>query len=359
MVRFLLAAWLAASLVPLHDARGEQPGRGTHPGASSGNRPGRSSWATASGGIGSWNGERYQSPGGSNGGGYYFRAGSAWYLPYDSYGALIDYGALYPAPPVLVPYQPEIYQPFPAGDPQLQQLIDEQRGAVDEPAVTFPVEELPKRFVQPSTPAAKLRSVRLEHEGDLQLQDLQFAVAARRYREALAAAEDRPEPYFRLAFAEAALGDFSEAVRLYKLGLQLDPAWPDHGESLNDLLGQQNLLGKTQVKQRVAEWTSGNVRDPDRLFLLGVLLHKDETADKARILFETAALLSGGKPYLTAFLDAASAPQGAGQKPVPPHAEEAPPPPAPDGAGLAPAPLPTAGLPAPARRLLPPPPAAQ
>jgi tetratricopeptide (TPR) repeat protein len=353
-----MAGWLAACLLLAGEACGQPGGSARRVGDSSTRRPHSSSWATASGGIGSWTGQPYHLPGDTAGGGYYFRAGSSYFLPYDYYGSVVNYGALYGAPLILAPYQPEIYQPFPAGDRQLQQLIDENRGATGEPAVTFPAEELPQRFIKPSTPEARLRSIRAEHEGDLQLKNLQFAVAARRYREALTAAEDRPEPYFRLAFAEAALGDFAEAVRLYKLGLQIDPGWPDHGLSLNELLGQQNLLAKTQVKQRVAEWTSENVRDPDRLFLLGVLLHKDDTADKARILFETAAELAGNKPYLTAFLEAVSAPADAGQAAAVP-ADELPPPPAPDGAGLAPMPAPAPGSTAPAEPFVPPPPAAR
>ncbi len=356
MIRFLAALGAAVCVATVSDVRGQDPApRGAHRhfGDSTAIGSRWNSWSTASGGIGSWTGQPYRSPGDTSTGGYYFRAGSACYLPYDYYGAVVDYGMFYGAPLILAPYQPENYQPFPAGDPRLQQLIDENQGATHEPAVTFPSEELPQRFIPPSTAAAKLRSIRSEHEGDLQLGNLQFVMAARRYREALTAAEDRPEPYFRLAFTEAALGDFSEAVRLYKLGLQVDPGWPDHGPTLIELLGQGNLLTKTQIKQRVADWTLENPRDPDRLFLLGVLLHKDDTADKARILFETAAALVGRKPYLTAFLNAGSAPAGADQAVAVP-ADKLPPPPAPDGAGLIPAP----GLPAPAEPVLPPPPAA-
>ena len=350
MVRILVAACLALAGEALAQD-GPLRGSGIRSGGDSTVRPRGNSWSTASGGIGSWTGQPYRSPGGTPAGGYYFRAGSSYFLPYDYYGAVVDYGAFYGAPLILAPYQPELYQPFPAGDSQLQQLIQENQGAAGEPAVTFPAEELPQRFMQPSTAAAKVRSLRSQHEGDLQFRNLQFAVAARRYREALTAAEDRPEPYFRLAFAEAALGDFAEAVRLYKLGLQLDSGWPDHGPTLDWLLGEGNLLTKTQVKQRVADWTLENIRDPDRLFLLGVLLHKDGDADKARLLFETAEALAGRKPYLAAFLSsvavAPAAPAGAG---------ELPPPPAPDGAGLMPPP-PGPGRAAPAEPPVPTPPA--
>jgi hypothetical protein len=246
---------------------------------------------------------------------------------------------LYPPAPVVYPVEPDVYQPFSVGDGQLQQLIEAERRAGGEPAVTFPVEELPQRFIKPSTPDAQRRSVRLEHDGDLQFQGLQFGAAARKYREAMLAAEDRPAPYFRLALAEAALGDFREAARLYKLGMQLDPGWPEHAPMLDDLFGQQNLLTKVQVKHRVAEWAAQDVHDADRLFLLGVLLHTDGDELRGRHLFETAALLVGDKPYLTAFLDATrEVAQAGGAEERDAGGKVPPPPPAPDGAGLKPPP---------------------
>jgi tetratricopeptide (TPR) repeat protein len=361
MIRVLAAIGVAVCLATAGEARSQDPaprGANRHFGDSTAIGTRWNSWSTASGGIGSWTGQPYRSPGDMPAGGYYFRAGSSYYLPYDYFGAVADYGVFSGAPLILAPYQPEIYQPLPAGDPQLQQLIQENQGAGVEPAVTFPVEELPQRFIPPSTAAAKVRSIRALHEGDLQVRNLQFAMAARRYREALTAAEDRPEPYFRLAFAEAAIGDFSEAVRLYKLGLQLDPGWPDHGPTLNELMGEGNLLAKTQVKQRVADWTLENARDPDRLFLLGVLLHKDGDADKARLLFETATALVGRKPYLTAFLSSGSVPGVARDGAVPPKAAgDLPPPPAPDGAGLAPPEVEAPNRALPGEPPIPPPPA--
>lgn len=332
----LLIATLVAACVAQEGYSQEAPRGGVRNGGESwGQR-----WGRAPGGIGTWNGQRYPARD-SAGGGYYFRPGRSYvgWDCYPGYDVYAPYVGIYPPAPVIYPVEPDVFQPFSVGDAQLQQLIESERNAGSEPAVTFPVEELPKRFIKPSTPDAQRRSVRLEHDGDLQFQGLQFGAAARKYREAMLAAEDRPAPYFRLALAEAALGDFREAARLYKLGMQLDPGWPEHAPTLDVLFGQQNLLTKVQVKHRVAEWAAQDVHDADRLFLLGVLLHTDGDELRGRHMFETAALLVGDKPYLTAFLDATSGVAQAGEDAEGDAAGNVPPPPpAPDGAGLKPPP---------------------
>ncbi len=264
---------------------------------------------------------------------------SAYFGPYDfgAYGAY-PYGAYgYPVGPNVGYYQPGSVQPFIENAPPLQEWMNEADEAWNAPLSDLPVENLPRRYVKPSSTEAQLRAIRLQHEGDLQLRNLQFTTAVRRYTDAIAAAPDLAEPYFHLAVAEAARGDFRTAVLQLKYGLQLDPDWPSSGESLEELLGEQNLLAKTQIKQRVVDWAQADVRDPDRLFLLGALLHIDNDAERAQILFETAARLAGKKEYLAAFLDAdpaqavavprESEPAQGGVIPPPPPApaDEAPP----------------------------------
>lgn len=238
-------------------------------------------------------------------------------------------------------FQPGGVQPFIENAPPLQEWMNEADEAWNAPLSDLPVEELPRRYVKPSSTAAQLRAIRLQHEGDLQMRNLQFTTAANRYGDAIAAAPDLAEPYFHLAVAEAARGNFREAVLQLKFGLQLDPTWPSSGESLDELIGEQNLLAKTQVKQRVLDWVQEDIRDPDRLFLMGALLHIDNDTGNAAQLLETAARLGGKKDYLAAFLDADATqavavpaanvdqPQQGGVLPPPPPAPNEPIPAAP------------------------------
>jgi hypothetical protein len=184
----------------------------------------------------------------------------------------------------------------------LQEWLRDERQQWTSPLESMPVESLPKRYVRPSTDAAKARSIRLQHEGDLHFQKLEYDAAGRDYQDALMAAQDRPDPYFRLGYTQLTSGNFNDAAMNFKLGLQLDPTLPQTGPQLDELVGERNLLPKTQIKQRVLNWVQQDIRDPDRLFVLGVVLHFDNDGERAAELFETAARLGGMKSYLQAFL---------------------------------------------------------
>jgi hypothetical protein len=243
-----------------------------------------------------------------SGPGYSFFSGTTTVVPLTAWspqaGAGYYYGpsSFYPDPYGPGIATPGVYQPVPDDDQAvLQEWLDDNRRALENPAGEIPLEQRPQRFIQPSSSAAQVRSVRLQHEGDLELKNLQYGVAARRYEEAIEAAPDLPESYFRLAIAEAARSNFAVAVRRLKEGLQLDADWPRTAARLEDLVGENNLLARTLIKQRVAEWTLENGFDPDRLFLLGVLLYL-EGDDRNVTMFEAAERLVGTPYYLTAFL---------------------------------------------------------
>jgi hypothetical protein len=289
---------------------------------------------------------REHGPGGGFGcGGYFFSPGSFWYAP-------PVYGAFVYVPPTLFLGQPGALQPLATGSSQFQEWIDENRRAWQDPLEAFPIEQLPRRFIKPSSTEARLQSIRLQHLGDLSLKNLQYGTAAGKYEQAIAAAPDRADPYFRLGIAEAARSRFDAAVRQFKLGLQLDPAWASTGATLDELLGDGKLLPKTEIKQRIVDWTWEDIRDPDRLFLLGVIQHFDGDAESAHVLFETAARLGGMKEHLSAFLRTG---QVAANPAAQPTAVE-PPPPALNGAGGNGPGVNAPALPPPSERAPPPPP---
>lgn len=215
-----------------------------------------------------------------------------------------NYGAAYHVVPRPAPL--EFFEPL--GNRDAEDVIDavrenRNRGLFDpqfDPQLGDRVAPPP---IRPSTNEAKFASLGHEHKGDLQMQRLSYTDAVAHYRQAVSAAADRAEPHIKLGIAEAARGEFAEAVRQLKIGLQIDPEWPAQRVRLDDIVGDDQLLGKTLIKQRIADWTRADVRDADRLFLLGVFLYMDNDPERGETVLETAARLVGKQPYLAAFLD--------------------------------------------------------
>lgn len=139
-------------------------------------------------------------------------------------------------------------------------------------------------------------------EGDRLFRDGQYGEAYRCYFNAQREVGDRCEVYFRQAYALVAMGRFSHAVAKLKRGLQVDPNYPRHGATLDEIFGVDDSTRKAEFLEQVACWTNSNCRDPDRLFLLGVILYFDEDP-RSLALFRSAWTLAGRGQHLRAFLE--------------------------------------------------------
>jgi len=197
---------------------------------------------------------------------------------------------------------PVYINPVPTVPALPQWMIDE--ATVDPTPKPKPISQTHRSLVQPSTPEAQLRSVRMQAAGDRLFAKLDYSAAEKSYAKALQAAPDRPDPYVRLAMAKAARGDMRAAVSYLKQMADVDPTYPSRSASLDTLFGHQNGIPKIQVKQRVADWTKQDIRDPDRIFLLASMLFFDRD-DRFRTLLDTAVKLDGDLAHYRAFLDAA------------------------------------------------------
>lgn len=155
----------------------------------------------------------------------------------------------------------------------------------------------------PSTRQERIRSIRAQARGDYWFGKQEYPKALERYRRAVDEAPDRAEARFRLGFALTAVGSYREAVAQFRKGLRLEPSWPVTGESLTAVFGEEQRLAKSSIMHQVTRWVRDDIRDPDRLFLLGVLLHFDGREDDAQTVFQTAQRLSGGGDHLRAFLN--------------------------------------------------------
>jgi len=204
--------------------------------------------------------------------------------------------------PLLFPnLTPPVLQPLPPNDPLANGLglgLGQSNAAIN--STPFPT-AIPQQIIPPSTPKAIENSFQYQTQGDLQFQMLNYYAAGERYRKSMDAARDRADPRVRLAITFAARGRFPEAVDQLKLAVAIDPTVPQTSPSLEDLFGAANLIEKERVKERVAEWTLQDPRDPNRLFLSGVFLYLDGNPN-ARMVLETATLIAGEQPHLTAFL---------------------------------------------------------
>jgi hypothetical protein len=125
-----------------------------------------------------------------------------------------------------------------------------------------------------------------------------------------------------------AMGRYSHAVSKLKRGLQVDPKAAQTGQTLDEIYGVENVEQKVDYLQRVADWTNAEVRDPDRLFLMGVMLHFDEDS-RAGEFINAAWKLAGRGQHIQAFLQSPSSPPK--EVPAAPVAKgrELPPPPPP------------------------------
>ena len=171
-----------------------------------------------------------------------------------------------------------------------------------------PDQDNPPLFLKRSNAEQQLRAQRSQLQGDRHFQRADYLSAAGKYRQATQAAADLPGPRIRLGMALAGLGEFRGAARAFKMVLQLEPRWPEQGPSLDELFGPDNDIAKNTVMQRALAWTKADIRDPDRLLVMGILLWFNEDLDAARKVFETAVQLTEGTSPAVAFLKAGATP---------------------------------------------------
>ena len=167
-----------------------------------------------------------------------------------------------------------------------------------------PVQSNVKIFGKAPTNDALRRSIRYQAQGDEWFAKQNYLQAYGHYKQAITAAPARPEPRFRLAMALAATTNYVSAVDEIKRAMRTDPTWPQTGPMLDELFGADNVLSKNAVLHKVAAWVREDIRNPDRLFLMGVLLHFNDDADKSHTFFEAASALATVPMYAQVFLEA-------------------------------------------------------
>jgi tetratricopeptide (TPR) repeat protein len=179
-----------------------------------------------------------------------------------------------------------------------------QPGAARQPPPPQRPQPNVKIFAKPTSPDALRRSIRYQAQGDEYFAKQNYLQAYGHYKQAVSATPGRTEPRFRLALALAATTNYSQAVDEIKKAMRMNPNGPRDGASLDELFGADNIIAKNAVLHKVAGWVREDIRDSDRLFLMGVLLHFNDDTDKSYTFFEAAFDLSPNTAYAQAFLDA-------------------------------------------------------
>lgn len=219
------------------------------------------------------------------------------------------------SPPVVYPYSnvpgtlptlpanPQFNNPGAASNlPLNNALNDDQARWNDQNYLPEPSRKI-QRHIIPSTRHARELSLRNQVKGDEYFKKQDYRRAYDRYKLAASLTKDIATPHFKKGFALVALKQYDRAAFEFKQGLILDPGWPATGESLISLFGAENVIAKDSILHQVAEWVKQDIRDPERLFVFGVMLHFDGQTEQAMDVIRTAARLEGRGDHFLAFLN--------------------------------------------------------
>jgi len=163
------------------------------------------------------------------------------------------------------------------------------------------------RSVVQSSAEASERSLEQQTSGDEKLRQQKWSQACLNYRQSVDTAEDRAQAHLRLGFTYTAMKHFTLAVREFKRGLALDPALPQSGDRLATIFGPDSEAVRKSIQHQIATWVREDIRDPDRLFLLGLWLHYDADP-RGREVLEAALSRAGEGDHIVAFLIPSSEP---------------------------------------------------
>lgn len=206
-------------------------------------------------------------------------APSFWFGPLQPYP--------YAYPPVFLPPEP-IYGPL-----ATRQFL----GMPVQPRITVPRPDEAEEEPKPgrSTSAESIASGwRFIGYGDRLFLAQDYGQARLRYKQAGSVAPTLGAAFFRQAYTLIALGNYSEAAKLIKRGLKVDPSWPESGFT-NDQIYGDNRMAKMAHIDALAAATVNEPHNADLLFLIGVHLFFEGEPERAKTFFERSGRLAGGE----------------------------------------------------------------
>lgn len=223
-------------------------------------------------------------------------------------------------------------------------LENQQRWGQDLPAAK------PDPITRPALPSsteARLRSLRSQMNGDEHLRRQNWLQAYAEYKKAVEVTDDRAEAHFRLGIALITIQHYDTALMAFQRALHLDPQLPQSGLTLRSLYGESSDLTINSIISRLTAHAEQDIRDPNRLFLLGLMLHFHGDTH-AREILDVGYRLAGRGQHFLVFLQPQgqpAAPKALPAVPPAPAIPALPPAPAPEGNNNPPAALPDAPRP--------------
>lgn len=172
-----------------------------------------------------------------------------------------------------------------------------------------------QRPVMPSTAEGRRRSLQAQIQGDERLRRQEWGLASERFRRAVETADDQAANHIRLGVALAAQNQLDLAGREFRRAVFVDRQIAQTAPRLSELLGPGSDLIRLTLISRLTTWTEEDLRNPERLFVLGVMLHLNEDPRAAEVL-EAGYRFAGKGDHFLAFLNPA-APAGRPGPPAP------------------------------------------
>jgi tetratricopeptide (TPR) repeat protein len=211
-------------------------------------------------------------------------------------------------PPIYYPgelmYGPRAVRQFfgfdlPAAAPAPPIVVAPPGAAAKPPAVEEGVEEgepieLPAPKPRATNAASKERAAHFVTAGDNLFREQKHQEALQRYKSAAQAAPDVASAYFRQGFALVATNRYELAAEAFRRGLALDPGWPSSEFRLTEIYGDA-ALARQAHQDALAGAALHDPVNADLMFVLGVFLHFDGQAERAKKFFAKAKELDGGR----------------------------------------------------------------
>jgi hypothetical protein len=157
--------------------------------------------------------------------------------------------------------------------------------------------------VVPSSPAARLRSLEHQARGDQRLREQKWSEARAAYRSSVDAAPDRAEAHLRLGLCLVAIQRFEPAIHEFKRALFIDPLIPQMGQISKAIFGPDSKMARASMISKLTDWVRNDYTNPDRLFLMGVILHFEGDV-RGREFFEAAMRMkrTGDVSHIASFV---------------------------------------------------------
>ena len=155
----------------------------------------------------------------------------------------------------------------------------------------------PKRTPKSTSPEQKARAGKFLGFGDASFAEQKYLAAIERYKSASRIAPDLADPYLRQGHALVALGQYENAVKVFRRGLRIRPEWSGSPFRLNQLYGPDRIAKVSHI-ETLAKAVEANPLDSNLLMALGMQLFFDGQAERASVFFARVAQLGGNDDRL-------------------------------------------------------------